>query len=35
MFLKSLSIASGGGVEIRKIQFHKGLNLIVDDTPAG
>jgi len=34
MFLKFLSIVSGGGVEIRKIQFHKGLNLIVDDTPA-
>lgn len=34
MFLKSLLIASPT-MEIRKISFHKGLNLIVDETPSG
>lgn len=34
MFLKSLLIASPTK-EIRKISFHKGLNLIVDETPSG
>ena len=31
MFIKSLSITSGPKV-IREIQFHKGLNLIVDES---
>ncbi|NTW88478.1 MAG: AAA family ATPase, partial [Desulfobulbaceae bacterium] len=35
MFLKSLSITYGDGTIIRDIQFHSGLNLIVDETPAG
>lgn len=34
MFLKSLSILKGDGEVIRRIQFHSGLNLIVDDTPS-
>src|SRR4030067_2143086 len=34
MFLKSLTITSGNGVIIRDIQFHVGLNLIVDETPV-
>jgi uncharacterized protein YydD (DUF2326 family) len=33
MFLKSLVITRGDGVIIRDIQFHSGLNLIVDETP--
>lgn len=33
MFLKSLAISSEGQ-SIREIQFHKGLNLIVDETPS-
>ena len=32
MFIKSLKIYNDNGV-IRNIQFHKGLNLIVDNTP--
>lgn len=35
MFLKSLSIIHGDGTIIRDIRFHLGLNLIVDETPAG
>ncbi|MBI9075153.1 MAG: DUF2326 domain-containing protein [Desulfatibacillum sp.] len=35
MYLKSLSINYGDGTIIRDIQFHSGLNLIVDETPAG
>ena len=34
MFLKSLLISSPAKV-IRDIQFHRGLNLIVDETPTG
>jgi hypothetical protein len=34
MFLKNLKITSEGST-IREIPFHKGLNLIVDDTPNG
>lgn len=34
MFLKSLKIANKFGL-IRDIQFHRGLNLIVDETPGG
>jgi len=34
VFLKSLKISSGERI-IREVVFHKGLNLIVDDTPAG
>ena len=34
MFLKSLLISSPTQV-IREIQFHRGLNLIVDETPTG
>lgn len=34
MFLKSLTITSGNGAIIRDIQFHIGLNLIVDETPV-
>ncbi len=34
MFLKSLKIFTPTRV-IREIQFHKGLNLIVDETPSG
>lgn len=34
MFLKSLHISTPTKV-IREIQFHKGLNLIVDETPTG
>lgn len=34
MFLKSLSISTPIK-EIREITFHKGLNLIVDETPSG
>ena len=33
MFLKSLTIFLGDGTIIRNIQFHAGLNLIVDETP--
>lgn len=33
MFLKSLTISLGDGTIIRNIQFHLGLNLIVDETP--
>jgi len=33
MFLKSLTITSGDGREIRNIPFHGGLNLIIDETP--
>jgi uncharacterized protein YydD (DUF2326 family) len=33
MFLKSLIITRGTGAIIRDIQFHAGLNLIVDETP--
>ncbi|MGB4765414.1 MAG: DUF2326 domain-containing protein [Rugosibacter sp.] len=33
MFLKSLTISKGKEV-IRKIEFHDGLNLIVDETPS-
>lgn len=32
MFIKSLTICNDNGV-VRDIQFHKGLNLIVDNTP--
>lgn len=32
MFLKSLTISSFGK-EIRQIKFHKGINLVVDETP--
>ena len=34
MFLKSLTISHQDGTTIRKIQFHSGLNLIVDETPT-
>ena len=34
MFLKSLTITRGDGAIIRDIQFHLGLNLIVDETRA-
>ncbi|MDD5089857.1 MAG: DUF2326 domain-containing protein [Candidatus Wallbacteria bacterium] len=34
MFLKSLIITHGDGKIIRDIEFHSGLNLIVDDTPV-
>lgn len=34
MYLKSLTIASGEGTILRDIQFHRGLNLIVDETPV-
>lgn len=34
MFLKSLLISTPTKV-IREINFHKGLNLIVDETPSG
>ncbi|MCL5808051.1 MAG: DUF2326 domain-containing protein [Deltaproteobacteria bacterium] len=33
MFLKSLTITHGNSDNIRDIQFHAGLNLIVDETP--
>jgi uncharacterized protein YydD (DUF2326 family) len=33
MFLKSLTITRGDGTIIRDIQFHVGINLIVDETP--
>lgn len=33
MFLKSLTITYGDGDIVRDIQFHAGLNLIVDETP--
>lgn len=33
MFLKSLLIEKGREI-IRNIEFHKGLNLIVDETPS-
>ncbi len=35
MYLKSLTITHGDGAIIRDIHFHSGLNLIVDETPAG
>lgn len=35
MFLKSLAITTGSGKIIRDIRFHAGLNLIIDETPAG
>ena len=35
MYLKSLTITRGDGVEIRAIQFRSGLNLIIDETPLG
>ena len=35
MFLKTLFITYGDGTIIRHINFHSGLNLIVDETPAG
>ena len=35
MFLKELIIARGDGLVVRKIPFRRGLNLIVDETPAG
>ena len=34
MFLKSLTVTKGDGAVIRDIQFHAGLNLIVDETPV-
>lgn len=34
MYLKELKIESGDGKEIRKISFHKGLNLIIDETKS-
>ncbi|MBW7874485.1 MAG: DUF2326 domain-containing protein [Candidatus Cloacimonetes bacterium] len=34
MYLKSLTITRGDGTEIRNIQFHAGLNLIIDETPT-
>lgn len=34
MFLKSLTITRGDGALIRVINFHPGLNLIVDETPV-
>jgi len=34
MFLKSLTITRGDGAVIRDIQFHVGLNLIIDETPV-
>ena len=33
MFIKSLTIENSSGV-IREIPFHKGLNLIVDETKS-
>ena len=33
MFLRSLTISRGAGNIIRDIQFHLGINLIVDETP--
>jgi len=35
VFLKELIIARGDGLVVRKIPFRRGLNLIVDETPAG
>ena len=35
MFLKALIINRGDGQVIREIPFRRGLNLIVDETPAG
>ncbi|ACB77635.1 DUF2326 domain-containing protein [Opitutus terrae] len=35
MFLKALIISRGDGHVVRDVQFHAGLNLIVDETPAG
>lgn len=35
MYLKSLTVTHGDGTIIRDIHFHSGLNLIVDETPAG
>jgi len=35
VFLKSLAITTGSGRVIRDIRFHAGLNLIIDETPAG
>jgi uncharacterized protein YydD (DUF2326 family) len=34
MVLKSLTITTGDGAKIRDIQFHAGLNLIIDETSA-
>ena len=34
MFIKSLKIFCGNGSIIRDIEFHMGLNLIVDETPT-
>jgi len=34
MFLKSLTLSSGHKI-IRRVEFHEGLNLIVDETPSG
>jgi uncharacterized protein YydD (DUF2326 family) len=34
MFLKSLTLSSDAHI-IREIRFHRGLNLIVDETPSG
>ena len=34
MFLKKLTITDGDNTIIREIQFHSGLNLIVDETPV-
>lgn len=34
MFLKTLTLSSGHHI-IREIHFHRGLNLIVDETPVG
>lgn len=33
MFLKSLTLSSGQKI-IRRVEFHEGLNLIVDETPS-
>jgi uncharacterized protein YydD (DUF2326 family) len=34
MFLKSLTLTRGDGAILRAIQFHSGINLIVDETPV-
>lgn len=34
MFIKRLSILEGNGTLVRQIDFHNGINLIVDETPS-
>ena len=34
MFIKRLKIETGRGDVIRYIKFHRGINLIVDETPG-